>query len=125
MSHGTLINLPTNTNLRLKQQHRDSAYAIGRSPINLASWTPHFTSSPLDLPQRISFGEPTSPEPPRAPQLLHKLWDLTLGNVKAIPYVELRVASPLPPPPLEDADRYPPLPGTSFPGLYTTGSSLV
>ncbi|KAJ3804917.1 hypothetical protein F5876DRAFT_82426 [Lentinula aff. lateritia] len=62
-------------------------------------------------PQRLPFGEPTSPKPPRAPQLLHKLWDLDLGNVEAIPYVELRTASPLLPPPLEDARRYPHFPG--------------
>ncbi|KAJ3884372.1 hypothetical protein GG344DRAFT_84126 [Lentinula edodes] len=30
------------------------------------------------------------------------LQDLDLGNVEAIPHVELRIASPLPPPTLED-----------------------
>ncbi|KAH7868585.1 uncharacterized protein C8R40DRAFT_1177664 [Lentinula edodes] len=53
------------------------------------------------------------------------LWDLDLGNIKATPYIELRVASPLLPPPLKDANHYPPLPGTSFPGLYSIGSSHV
>ncbi|KAJ3858582.1 hypothetical protein EV359DRAFT_87510 [Lentinula novae-zelandiae] len=43
--------------------------------------------------------------------MLHKLWDLNLSNVKAIPYVELCTASPLLPPPLEDARRYPHFPG--------------
>ncbi|KAJ3876017.1 hypothetical protein F5051DRAFT_430114 [Lentinula edodes] len=35
------------------------------------------------------------------PQVLHELWDLDLGNVKAIPYIEVHTASLLPPPPLE------------------------
>ncbi|KAH7872217.1 uncharacterized protein C8R40DRAFT_1173947 [Lentinula edodes] len=47
------------------------------------------------------------------------LWDLDLGNIEASHYVQLRAASPLPPPPL------PPLPGTSFPGSHSIGSSHV
>ncbi|KAJ3803874.1 hypothetical protein F5876DRAFT_84239 [Lentinula aff. lateritia] len=47
-------------------------------------------------------------------------WDLDRGNIKAISYVELCVASPLLPPPLEDVNRYP-----HFPGLYSIGSSHV
>ncbi|KAJ3845592.1 hypothetical protein EV368DRAFT_90513 [Lentinula lateritia] len=46
------------------------------------------------------------------------------GNVEA-PYVQLCAASPLPPPLLEDANRCPPLPGTSFPGSHSIGSSHV
>ncbi|KAJ3885375.1 hypothetical protein GG344DRAFT_82775 [Lentinula edodes] len=57
------------------------------------------------FPNIYCFGEPTSPKPPQAPQLLHKLWDLNLCNVKATPYVKLHVASPLLPPP-------PPPPGS-------------
>ncbi|KAJ3870832.1 hypothetical protein F5051DRAFT_447068 [Lentinula edodes] len=41
------------------------------------------------------------------------LWDLSLGNIKATSYVELLVASPLPPPTLEDVHLQPPVPGTS------------
>ncbi|KAJ4487251.1 hypothetical protein C8J55DRAFT_558314 [Lentinula edodes] len=42
--------------------------------------------------------EPTSPNSPQAPQLLHKLWDLDLGNVGASPCVQPSAAPPLPPP---------------------------
>ncbi|KAJ3930138.1 MAG: hypothetical protein NXY57DRAFT_962977 [Lentinula lateritia] len=48
------------------------------------------------------FGEPTSPKHSRAPQVLHQLRDLDLANVEAIPYIKLCIASPLPPPMLED-----------------------
>ncbi|KAJ4492150.1 hypothetical protein C8J55DRAFT_556587 [Lentinula edodes] len=37
----------------------------------------------------------------RAKQFI-TLWDLDLGNAEATPYIELRAASPLPPPTLED-----------------------
>ncbi|KAJ3805549.1 hypothetical protein F5876DRAFT_81661 [Lentinula aff. lateritia] len=73
------------------------------------AFTSHLSnpSESLSSPNVYPFGEPTSPKPPQAPPLLHKLWDLDLGNVKAIPYTKLRVASPLLPPPLEDVNRYP------------------
>ncbi|KAJ3806286.1 hypothetical protein F5876DRAFT_80864 [Lentinula aff. lateritia] len=64
-------------------------------------------SESLSSPNVYRFGEPTSPKTPRAPPLLHKLWDLDLGNVEAIPYAKLHVASPLLPPPLEDVNCYP------------------
>ncbi|KAJ3884608.1 hypothetical protein GG344DRAFT_83773 [Lentinula edodes] len=35
------------------------------------------------------------------------LWDPDLGNIEAIPYVKLRVASSLIPPPLKDVNCYP------------------
>ncbi|KAJ3808700.1 hypothetical protein F5876DRAFT_78473 [Lentinula aff. lateritia] len=44
------------------------------------------------------------------------LWDLNPGNVEATPYIELRAASPLQPPTLEDIHLYAPAPGTSPPG---------
>ncbi|KAJ3858408.1 hypothetical protein EV359DRAFT_87795 [Lentinula novae-zelandiae] len=56
--------------------------------------------------QGMTLGEPTFPKPPRAPPTAHKLWDLNLGNVEATPYVELRIASPLLPPPLEVYNSY-------------------
>ncbi|KAJ3858954.1 hypothetical protein EV359DRAFT_86980, partial [Lentinula novae-zelandiae] len=43
------------------------------------------------------------------------LWDLHLSNVEATPYVELRAASPLPPPILGDVHPQTPVPGTSPP----------
>ncbi|KAJ3805038.1 hypothetical protein F5876DRAFT_82256 [Lentinula aff. lateritia] len=55
-------------------------------------------SYPQCSPNIHRFGEPTSPKPPRAPRLLHKLWDLKLGNVEATHYVKLRVASTERPP---------------------------
>ncbi|KAJ3858231.1 hypothetical protein EV359DRAFT_88054 [Lentinula novae-zelandiae] len=51
------------------------------------------------------------------------LWDLALGNVKASHHIHLCIASPLLPPPLEDINHYLPLPGTSFPGSHSIGSS--
>ncbi|KAJ3857447.1 hypothetical protein EV368DRAFT_77801, partial [Lentinula lateritia] len=60
----------------------------------------------LSSPNIYRFDEPTSPNP-RAPPLLHKLWDPDLGNVEAIPYAKLHVASSLLPPPLEDINCYP------------------
>ncbi|KAJ3806676.1 hypothetical protein F5876DRAFT_80453 [Lentinula aff. lateritia] len=75
-------------------------------------------------PNVYCFGEPTSPKPPQAPQLLHKLWDLDLGNVEAIPYVKLCVASPLLPPPLEDVNRYPHFPGPPS-RAYTLSGALT
>ncbi|KAJ3804629.1 hypothetical protein F5876DRAFT_82852 [Lentinula aff. lateritia] len=68
--------------------------------------------------------EPTSPKPPQAPQVLHELWGLDLGNVEAIPYVKLHAASPLLPPTLEDVSRY-----LHFPGppsqAYTLSGALT
>ncbi|KAJ3859153.1 hypothetical protein EV359DRAFT_68409 [Lentinula novae-zelandiae] len=62
--------------------------------------------------------EPTFPKPPQAPYLLHELWDLNLGNVKAPPHIHPHIASPLPPPQLEDTNHYPAsqdlLPGLSL-----------
>ncbi|KAJ3884127.1 hypothetical protein GG344DRAFT_84528 [Lentinula edodes] len=60
------------------------------------------SQAPACSPTPKRLGELTSPKPPRAPQLLFKLWDLDLGNVKATPYVQLRTTSPLQPPTLED-----------------------
>ncbi|KAJ4492085.1 hypothetical protein C8J55DRAFT_556477 [Lentinula edodes] len=65
------------------------------------------------LPNAYPLGELPFPKPPRAPQLLRKLWDLDVGNVEAAPHIELRIASPLPPPTLEDDH-----PQTSPPGTY-------
>ncbi|KAJ3898335.1 hypothetical protein F5879DRAFT_994908 [Lentinula edodes] len=48
------------------------------------------------------------------------LWDLSLGNVEATSYVKLLVASPLPPPTLEDVHLQPPVPGTSPSGEYNS-----
>ncbi|KAJ4467160.1 hypothetical protein C8J55DRAFT_565415 [Lentinula edodes] len=59
-------------------------------------------SDMIGLPNACPLGELPFPKPPRAPQLLRKLRDLDLGNVEATPHVELRIASPLPPPTLED-----------------------
>ncbi|KAJ3808579.1 hypothetical protein F5876DRAFT_78588 [Lentinula aff. lateritia] len=81
-------------------------------------------SKQSDSPNVHRFGEPTSPKPLRAPQLLHKLWDLELGNVKATPYVRLRVASPLLPPPLEDVNCYPHFPGPPS-RAYTLSGALT
>ncbi|KAJ3804569.1 hypothetical protein F5876DRAFT_82944 [Lentinula aff. lateritia] len=68
-------------------------------------------SKQSDSPNVYCFGEPTSPKPLQAPQVLHELRDLDLANVEAIPYVELRIASPLPPPMLEDVRLYLHFPG--------------
>ncbi|KAJ3803667.1 hypothetical protein F5876DRAFT_84755 [Lentinula aff. lateritia] len=70
------------------------------------------------------FGEPTSPKPPQAPQVLHELRDLDLANVEAIPYIELRIASPLLPPMLEDVRLYLHFPGPSS-QAYTPSGALT
>ncbi|KAJ3804281.1 Hsp70 protein-domain-containing protein [Lentinula aff. lateritia] len=80
---------------------------------NWASEQPDLTNSQqseqvFKLPNVYHFDKLISPEPPQAPQVLHKLRDLDLGNVEATPYVELRAASPLPPPLLENASHYSP-----------------
>ncbi|KAJ3897934.1 hypothetical protein F5879DRAFT_995360 [Lentinula edodes] len=49
-------------------------------------------------------------------QLLRKLRDLDLSNVEATPHVEPRIASPLPPPILEDVHPQAQSPGTYPPG---------
>ncbi|KAJ3872092.1 hypothetical protein F5051DRAFT_445527 [Lentinula edodes] len=73
--------------------------------------------------QRDMF-QPTSPKPPQAPQVLHKPRDLDLGNVEAIPYIELHTTSPLLPPMLEDIRLY-----LHFPGppsqAYTPSGALM
>ncbi|KAJ3803725.1 hypothetical protein F5876DRAFT_84593 [Lentinula aff. lateritia] len=56
------------------------------------------------------------------PPSLLELWDIDLGNVEATPYVELHVASPLIPPPLEDASRYPHFPGTQSRACTPSGA---
>ncbi|KAH7870397.1 uncharacterized protein C8R40DRAFT_1175661 [Lentinula edodes] len=72
-----------------------------------------FTRSP-DVPLSTSrtylSSSDTSPSPSL---LLRKLRDLYLSNVEATPHIELRIASPLPPPTLEDAH-----PQAQFPGTY-------
>ncbi|KAJ3858236.1 hypothetical protein EV359DRAFT_88047 [Lentinula novae-zelandiae] len=80
--------------------------------------------SPSLLPNVYCFGEPTSPKPPQASQVLHKLRDLDLGNVKAIPYVELCTASPLLPPMLEDIHLYLHSPGPPS-RAYTPSGALT
>ncbi|KAJ3803790.1 hypothetical protein F5876DRAFT_84431 [Lentinula aff. lateritia] len=75
-------------------------YVQHPSPISNQSRSPSLCTVPL-----LTSLEPTSPEPPQAPQLLHELWDLDLGNVKASPYVRLRATSLLPPPPLPPTSR--------------------
>ncbi|KAJ3870389.1 hypothetical protein F5051DRAFT_447810 [Lentinula edodes] len=50
----------------------------------------------LYLSFSLRFESPSSPTPNAL------LWDLDLGTVEAAPYVELRTASPLQPPTLED-----------------------
>ncbi|KAJ3884420.1 hypothetical protein GG344DRAFT_84058 [Lentinula edodes] len=68
----------------------------------------------------------TSPSPSL---LLHKLRDLDLSNVKATSHVELRIASPLPPPTLKDNHPQAQSPGTYPPGcipsLELTTSSPI
>ncbi|KAJ3870601.1 hypothetical protein F5051DRAFT_447438 [Lentinula edodes] len=68
---------------------------------------------------------PPLPLRDRAPQLLHKLWDLDLGNVEATPYVKLRAASPLQPPTLEDVHLQAPVPGTSPPSEYNSYYAIL
>ncbi|KAJ4463614.1 hypothetical protein C8R41DRAFT_927319 [Lentinula lateritia] len=65
---------------------------------------------------RLSNPKLTSPTPPRAPPLLPKLRDLDLGNIEAASYIELRTASPLQPPTLEDVHPRSQSPGTYPPG---------
>ncbi|KAJ3858821.1 hypothetical protein EV359DRAFT_87160 [Lentinula novae-zelandiae] len=81
-------------------------------------------SKQSDSPNIYRLGEPTSPKPPKAPQALHKLRDLDLGNVEATPYVELHTASPLLPPTLADVH-----PHLLFPGppswAYTSLGALT
>ncbi|KAJ4474615.1 hypothetical protein C8J55DRAFT_562440 [Lentinula edodes] len=48
--------------------------------------------------------------------LLHKLRDLDLSNIEATSHVEPRIASPLPPPTLEDVHPQAQSPGTYPPG---------
>ncbi|KAJ3911015.1 hypothetical protein F5877DRAFT_86623 [Lentinula edodes] len=55
----------------------------------------------------------TSPSPSLLPR---KLWDLNLSNVEATPHVKPRIASPLPPPTLEDVHPQAQSPGTYLPG---------
>ncbi|KAJ4492321.1 hypothetical protein C8R41DRAFT_920092 [Lentinula lateritia] len=57
-------------------------------------------------PLSLCDSEPTFSKPTQAPYLLHELWDLALGNVKASHHVHLCIASPLPPPPPEDTNHY-------------------
>ncbi|KAJ3911585.1 hypothetical protein F5877DRAFT_85773 [Lentinula edodes] len=63
-------------------------------------------------------------------RLLRKLRDLDLGNVEATPHVELRIASPLPPPTLEDVHPQAQPPGDlsslayPFSGAYTLETQL-
>ncbi|KAJ3916085.1 hypothetical protein F5877DRAFT_81239 [Lentinula edodes] len=53
----------------------------------------------------------------KAPQRLNALLrDLDLSNIEATPHVELRIASPLPPPTLEDVHPQAQSPGTYPPG---------
>ncbi|KAJ3872672.1 hypothetical protein F5051DRAFT_444968 [Lentinula edodes] len=52
----------------------------------------------------------TFPKPPQAPYLLHELWDLDLGDIKASHHIHPCIASLLPPPLLEDTNHSPPLP---------------
>ncbi|KAJ3803996.1 hypothetical protein F5876DRAFT_83970 [Lentinula aff. lateritia] len=59
-----------------------------------------------------------------APQLLHELWDLDLGNIEAPPYFQLCATSPLLPPPLEDVNRYPHFPGPPS-QAYTPSGALT
>ncbi|KAJ4464559.1 hypothetical protein C8J55DRAFT_562373 [Lentinula edodes] len=48
------------------------------------------------------------------------LWDLDLGNIEATSYVELRIASPLQPPTLEDVHPRAQSPGTYPPERIPT-----
>ncbi|KAJ3805982.1 hypothetical protein F5876DRAFT_81174 [Lentinula aff. lateritia] len=64
------------------------------------------------------------PNFPQAPQVLHKLRDLDLANVEAIPYVKLCIASPLLPPTLEDIHLYPHFPGPPS-RAYTPSEALT
>ncbi|KAJ3910970.1 hypothetical protein F5877DRAFT_86693 [Lentinula edodes] len=77
----------------------------------------YFTSKQPDSPTSIVLVS-------QPPQVLHELWDLDLGNVKAIPYVKLHAASPLLPPPLEDISHYHHFPGPPS-WAYTSSGALM
>ncbi|KAJ3803878.1 hypothetical protein F5876DRAFT_84229 [Lentinula aff. lateritia] len=105
MNHGTLANLPANTNLHLKQQISPYSLFLYLSFSTLVSRL--LRSSKQSNTRFYSTSKQSD-----SPTSIVLLWDLDLGNVKATPYVELHVASPLIPPPLEDASCYPHFPGT-------------
>ncbi|KAJ3859323.1 hypothetical protein EV359DRAFT_86536 [Lentinula novae-zelandiae] len=64
-------------------------------------------SKQSDPPDIYRFGEPTFPKPPQAPYLLHQFWDLDHINIEAPPHIHPCIASPLPPPQLEDTNHHP------------------
>ncbi|KAJ3804253.1 hypothetical protein F5876DRAFT_83479 [Lentinula aff. lateritia] len=74
----------------------------------------------------LTFKQSDRPPPnfPQAPQVLHELRDLDLVNVEAIPYVELRIASLLIPPTLEDVCLYLHFPGPPSQAYTPSGAPM-